>query len=724
MRRHYRPRAPRDHAGQRSARAARLPTLRPGADTRLKKVFSRIGAPEATPFVPDPFQIEALEASRSVDCLVTAPTGSGKTWIAEQAMARVLKGGGRVWYASPLKALTNAKLIEFGLAFGQEQVGILTGDRKENADAPVIVGTTEILRNQLYDAMHLGKSLAVDFVVLDEAHYLGDEDRGVVWEEILIYLPRRVGLLLLSATVGNATQIASWLASIRGRECRVIEETHRSVPLYPLTLHASGMLLPLFTDNLSKGKARLYKKTAELIHAGGRAALAPPGKLPPFGAILAILRKYHLLPAIFFLKSRADCDIAVQLCDDNRIRDPERLQALRQRTGELAEIHPHIKRHRQRRSVEHQAVGSHHSGQLPAWKLVLETLMSEGLLDAIFATSTVAAGVDFPARTVVLLNSDRFNGREFVSLDATELHQMTGRAGRRGRDNIGFALVLPGKFMDIRKVARLFKARPGKVHSQIRINFSMTLNLLLSHTPDQVRDLMQRSLAAFQRLGSTMGGESAAQTFLWEEFFRHLDFLKATGFVDPDDRLTEDGLWASQLRIDQPLLVAEGLRCGLFPENDPVLLAAVMASLVNEKESDEHLDKKDLPKELVRTMGNITRGLKGFAKYMESRDFLVRPLFLKPAATVWAWASDRPWEQTVKSGQTTEGDLAMLVLRTADHLRHLAGLKTVFPDMAHTAGAAIDLILRDPVMPDRPSSDPSTETNAQQVDSVHPELGM
>ena len=145
-----------------------------------------------------------------------------------------------------------------------------------------------------------------------------------------------------------------------------------------------------------------------------------------------------------------------------------------------------------------------------------------------------------------------------------------------------------------------------------------------------------------------------------------------------------------------------------------------MASLVNEKESDEHLDKKVLPKELVRTMSKLSRGLKGFAKHMESRGFPVRPLFLRPAATVWAWASDRPWEQTVKAGQTTEGDLAMLVLRTADHLRHLAGLKTVFPAMAQTAGDAIDLILRDPVMPDRPSNGPSIDadidSDAQQTD--------
>ena len=171
------------------------------------------------------------------------------------------------------------------------------------------------------------------------------------------------------------------------------------------------------------------------------------------------MRKFQLLPAIFFLKSRADCDIALQLCLENRIQDPERAETLSRRMAELADKFPHIRRHRQRWLVEHLAVGSHHSGQLPAWKQLLETLMSEGLLDAIFATSTVAAGVDFPARTVALLNSDRFNGKEFMPLEATELHQMTGRAGRRGKDHIGFALVIPGKFMDIRRVAQPVQGR-------------------------------------------------------------------------------------------------------------------------------------------------------------------------------------------------------------------------------------------------------------------------
>ena len=288
-------------------RAQRSPKIKAGAEAGLKKIFAGIGVPDKKPFKPDPFQLQALSAIKRSDCLVTAPTGAGKTWIAEQAIARIHQKEGKSWYASPLKALSNAKYSEFSKFFGTENVGILTGDRKENPDAPIIVGTTEILRNQLYDAMYQGTTLLTDFVVLDEAHFIGDEDRGVVWEEIMIYLPSRIPLLLLSATIGNAKMISQWLSSIRSKECVVVEEKKRPVPLYPLFFHPSGTLFPLLVRG-SKGEGRLFKKVAAYVSSSRPIYLSPPHKLPPFGDILCVLRKYRLLPAIFFLKSRADCD--------------------------------------------------------------------------------------------------------------------------------------------------------------------------------------------------------------------------------------------------------------------------------------------------------------------------------------------------------------------------------------------------------------------------------
>lgn len=236
-------------------------TLRQQAPTReLRRLLEGIGTPAPAPFKPDPFQLEALAALEHEDVLVTAPTGSGKTWIAREEIRRLINAGKRAWYTSPLKALTNSKYQEFAEEFGASEVGILTGDRKENADAPLIVGTTEIYRNQLFDSLRGGTNILADLVVLDEAHYLADEERGHVWEEAIILSPPRVRLLLLSATIGNAREFAAWIAEVRGVHCGVVERPGaRPVPLRAAFLYPDGQLLPLLgeTGNLHPEIVRL-----------------------------------------------------------------------------------------------------------------------------------------------------------------------------------------------------------------------------------------------------------------------------------------------------------------------------------------------------------------------------------------------------------------------------------------------------------------------------------
>jgi superfamily II RNA helicase len=676
-----------------------IPHLKPGADARLRKIFTEIGVPDTPVFTPDVFQLAALAAVEKSDCLVTAPTGSGKTWIAEKAIARVCETGGKSWYACPLKALSNAKYAEFSAIFGQESVGILTGDRKENPDADIIVGTTEILRNQLYDAMHRGQLLATDFVVLDEAHFLGDPDRGVVWEEIMIYLPDRIPLLLLSATIGNADQIADWLSTIRTTRCAVITEVKRPVPLVPIFLHPTGTLLPLTEPAKAAGKEKISKKVSAYLKKKRPRQHRLPDYRAPFDGILQVLQKFHLLPALFFLKSRADCDRALELCRGKSPIDSNRKAMITQRVDAMGRQSPHLRKHRQRWFLENLAIGSHHAGQLPAWKLMLEQLMSDGLLDAVFATSTVAAGVNFPARTVVFLNSDRFNGTRFVPLDATEFLQMTGRAGRRGMDNIGFALLLPNKYMNVRWLARLFHSPPEGVASQIKINFSMVLNLLLSHDPAQIKDMLKRSFASYLiAKGAPKKSRRHPGRQLWDDFSGHLNFLKDTGYVSPAGALTEDGRWASQLRVDQPLLIAEGFRQGLLPNKDPHHLAAVIAAFVNEREFDTKITKNQVTKSLLGAFERVVKGLRPFARQMLKRGFEARVLRLRPAVAIYAWANGEPWEKVRIMAEMEEGDLVMLILRTADNLRHIRRLKRAFPDAAATADQAIERILREPVL--------------------------
>jgi ATP-dependent RNA helicase HelY len=241
-------------ASQTSSRAAES---RPATVARertsprgLRRLLEGIGTPAPAPFQPDPFQLEALAALEHEDVLVTAPTGSGKTWIAREEIRRLISANRRAWYTSPLKALTNSKYQEFADEFGAEQVGILTGDRKENADAPLIVGTTEIYRNQLFNSLRSGEELRADLVVLDEAHYLADEERGHVWEEAIILSPPRVRLLLLSATIGNAQEFAAWIEEVRGVHCGVVSRPGaRPVPLRAAFLYPDGELAPLLDEH-------------------------------------------------------------------------------------------------------------------------------------------------------------------------------------------------------------------------------------------------------------------------------------------------------------------------------------------------------------------------------------------------------------------------------------------------------------------------------------------
>jgi superfamily II RNA helicase len=276
---------------------------------------------------------------------------------------------------------------------------------------------------------------------------------------------------------------------------------------------------------------------------------------------------------------------------------------------------------------------------------------------------------------------------------------MTGRAGRRGQDKIGFMLVVPGRFMDVEHIRRLIYKKPEHIISQIRNDFSMALNLLLSQTPDGIRDIFDRCFAAYQLVSPGREGVSRKDGLsLWEDFRRHLTFLKQEGFVNENDRLNENGTWASKLRLDQPLLIAECLRKDVFPRDDDKLIAAVVAPFVYDGDQNINVTKRRISRKLTSAYQKVVSTLQPLSKRMKAAGFTVTPLYLWTSSVIYDWARGGDWNDIIQEAGIADGDMAMLILRTADNLRQITSLKDTHPDMAALAFKARESILREPVI--------------------------
>ncbi|MDR2612383.1 MAG: DEAD/DEAH box helicase [Deltaproteobacteria bacterium] len=654
--------------------------------------LDNIGQPEAAPFAPDPFQDQAVELVREYDVIVSAPTGSGKTWIAQKAIEHELSLGRKVWYTSPLKALSNSKFLEFGQLFGAERVGLLTGDHKLNTYSPVIVGTTEILRNQLYDNMSEGRDVGYDLVILDEAHYLGDQERGVVWEEVLIYLPVRVRLLLLSATIENADDIAGWLASIRGNEVKVVNGGERPVPLIPLCL-TDGSLSLLSTAAERTGPRRGRRGGG---HRGGNPSERPAEAL--LDRSLCNLGELDLLPAIFFLKSRNDCNRAVDFTRYRHPEPPERAEARNTLIDEYLANHPYLSEYHDIFALRIRAVAAHHAGNLPQFKFLVEELMSRGLLTAIFSTSTVSAGVNFPARTVVIPQSDRFNGSSFSDLTATELAQMTGRAGRRGRDLIGFAVILPGPYMNLRLMNGLFNSPPNPIISRLDVSFSMVLNLIQIFKADDVKYLLSRSLYAWQSVErKTERNLRSATRAVWENFMRHLKFLRKEKLLDAKYLLTPRGAVAAKLRFDHPLVYHEALQQGALPIR-PVLLASVIASLIDASTNippDSRWSRP--PQDLAAALQAFHVAAKPITERLKKDGFPYPSFHAAKSWAVYEWMTTHDFTAASARLGKDAGDLVRLLLMTVEYLNQFMALGEDFPGLEDAIREAQGLLMVPPI---------------------------
>jgi len=491
-------------------------------------------------FELDDFQIagcQALEDGRSV--LVAAPTGAGKTIVGEFAIhLAMLEPGDKAFYTTPIKALSNQKFRELQEVYGDDEVGLLTGDTNINASARVVVMTTEVLRNMLYADSPALRGLR--FVVMDEVHYLADRFRGAVWEEVIIHLPPSVRLVSLSATVSNAEEFGDWLDTVRGDTEVIVSET-RPVPLEQHVL-VRGDLLPLFDDRAGVATAQVNQELLRIRgggaatyesnrraqsyrsarHAGGhrqprggqrpvRAAHAPRIERIDRPEVVDLLQRSHLLPAIFFIFSRAGCDAAVQQLGRANVRltTAEERAEIRQIVDELTvsllDEDLAVLRFWEWRENLERGIASHHAGLLPAFKEVVEELFRVKLVKVVFATETLALGINMPARTVVLEKLEKFNGEARVAITSGEYTQLTGRAGRRGIDVEGHAVVQWTEGLDPQSVAALASRRTYPLNSSFRPTYNMAVNLIDQFGRARAREILESSFAQFQADRSVVG---------------------------------------------------------------------------------------------------------------------------------------------------------------------------------------------------------------------------
>ncbi|MBD1851791.1 DEAD/DEAH box helicase [Leptolyngbya sp. FACHB-711] len=441
------------------------------------------------PFKLDDFQEEAIAALNAGESVVVcAPTGSGKTLIGEYAIHRALAKGKRVFYTTPLKALSNQKLRDFRDEFGADRVGLLTGDLSLNRDAPIIVMTTEIFRNMLYGTPigQVGTSVIdVEAVVLDECHYMNDRQRGTVWEESIIYAPPGIQLVALSATIANSDQLTDWIDRVHG-PTKLIYSDFRPVPLQFHFCNPKG-LFPLLNDSQKAINPRLKPK-------GGK----PRGRqeAPYIEFVLGQLQQRDMLPAIYFIFSRRGCDRAVENLSHLTLVNDREAATLKEQIDAFLERNPEAGRVGHIESL-YRGIASHHAGVLPAWKGLIEELFQQGLIKVVFATETLAAGINMPARTTVISSLSKRTDRGHRLLNASEFLQMAGRAGRRGMDLLGHVVTVQTPYEGATEAAYLATSKADPLVSQFTPSYGMVLNLLQTHSIEEAQNLVERSFGHY-----------------------------------------------------------------------------------------------------------------------------------------------------------------------------------------------------------------------------------
>ena len=491
-------------------------------------------------FKLDDFQEEALfHINNGKSVVVCAPTGAGKTCIAQMAIHKALNEGHRIFYTTPLKALSNQKYSDFSEKYGVDKVGLLTGDTSINRDAQIVVMTTEVFRNMLYGTNFGSVSdnlKDVRYVVLDEVHYMNDEQRGTVWEESIIYCPTNVQIIALSATVANSQQLTDWINTVHSKT-ELVYTDFRPVPLryYYYDSSKPNDILPLLTPD---GKLNKKIKPESKAKYFGRRGKMPQRQVAK--DVVSVLHKKNMLPAIYFTFSRKKCDEQMEKCAGLCLTTPEEQKEIRQIVDDYLAENPYLYNNKHLEYVL-CGVASHHAGLLPGWKVLVEKLFQKGLIKVVFATETLAAGINMPARSTVISAVSKRTDSGHRMLTPSEFLQMSGRAGRRGMDEIGYVTIIGTAFQSPEEVAELVTSEANPLESRFSPTYSMVVNLLQRFTLDEAKELILKSFGYYSsttRLTPLMKQQ--------QELDNEIDNIKA--FKCPFNRTSKDMFDYNKLR--------------------------------------------------------------------------------------------------------------------------------------------------------------------------------
>ena len=443
-------------------------------------------------FKLDDFQVEATQhITNGKSVVLCAPTGAGKTVLAEHAIHLAIKTGKKVFYTTPLKALSNQKFNDFAAKYGQDKIGLLTGDTSINRGAQVTIMTTEVFRNMLYGT-NFGKveenMKDVQYVVLDEVHYMNDDQRGTVWEESIIHCPNNIQLIALSATIANSQALTDWINSVHGKTELVFTD-FRPVPLrhYFYSPANPSELPPLFSPGgkmnnkiQDEPKSKKSKQKARLS----------------VSQLITVLDKKSMLPAIYFAFSRKKCDMYMEMCAGLRLLSEFEKQRIVQIIDEYIIDNPYLAKNKHLEYL-YSGVAAHHAGLLPAWKGLVEKLFQQGLIKVVFATETLAAGINMPARTTIISSISKRSDEGHRTLNANEFLQMSGRAGRRGMDEVGHVVTVASIYESPEEIALLASSTSNPLESRFAPSYSMVLNLLQRFSLEEARELILKSFGYY-----------------------------------------------------------------------------------------------------------------------------------------------------------------------------------------------------------------------------------